>query len=160
MNYKRLATSIILPQLAGVIGSFFTISSVNSWYTTLVKPSFSPPNWLFGPVWITLYLLMGLSIYLVWSSLAKATDGQAKRIKQSMVIFWIHLFFNAIWTIIFFGLRNPGLALVDIIILLSLIVILIIRFWQIKKVSAYLLIPYLLWVSFATALNYAIWYLN
>ena len=151
MNYKRLSISLILPQLTGIIGSFFTVSAIPTWYTTLVKPSFSPPNWLFGPVWVTLYFLMGISIYLIWQKVGKTKD---------FWLFWTHLFFNAIWTMVFFGLRNPGLALINIVILLCLIVVLIIRFWKIKKTSAYLLMPYLLWVSFATYLNWAIWRLN
>ncbi|OGH59342.1 MAG: TspO protein [Candidatus Magasanikbacteria bacterium RIFCSPHIGHO2_01_FULL_33_34] len=151
MNYKRLSISLILPQLTGIIGSFFTVSAIPTWYTTLVKPSFSPPNWLFGPVWVTLYFLMGISIYLIWQKVGKTKD---------FWLFWTHLFFNAIWTMVFFGLRNPGLALINIVILLCLIVVLIIRFWKIKKTSAYLLMPYLLWVTFATVLNYSLWYLN
>jgi len=151
MNYKRLAVSLVLPQLTGLAGSVFTVPAVTGWYAVLIKPSFSPPNWLFGPMWVSLYFLMGISIYLVWQEVGKTKD---------FWLFWVHLFFNAIWTPIFFGLRNPGLALVDIIIIWLFIVVLIVRFWKIKKTSSYLLIPYLLWVSLATALNYFIWHLN
>ena len=149
MNYKRLIISLALPQLAGIIGSFFTISAIPVWYATLEKPSFSPPNWIFGPVWILLYILMGISIYLIW-----------QKDRSSTRLFWIHLFFNAIWSIIFFGFQNPGLAFINIIIIWLLIVILMIKFWRINQWSTYLLIPYLLWVSFASILNYFIWYLN
>ena len=149
MNYKRLIISLALPQLAGIIGSFFTISAIPVWYATLEKPSFSPPNWIFGPVWILLYILMGISIYLIW-----------QKDRSSTRLFWIHLFFNAIWSIIFFGFQNPGLAFINIIIIWLLIVILMIKFWRINQWSTYLLIPYLFWVSFASILNYFIWYLN
>ncbi|MFH1325934.1 MAG: TspO/MBR family protein [Candidatus Falkowbacteria bacterium] len=155
MNYKRLIISLILPQLAGLVGSLFTTPAIPTWYAGLAKPEFSPPNWIFGPVWFLLYILMGVSIYLIWQKIEKN-----KKAKQAMLLFWIHLFFNAVWSIIFFGLQNPGLAFVNIIIIWLLIIILMIKFWKISKLAAYLLIPYLLWVSFASALNYFIWYLN
>ena len=151
MNYKRLAICLVLPQLAGAIGSAFTMSSITEWYVSLEKPFFTPPNWLFGPMWVTLYLLMGISIYLVWQKVGKTKD---------FWLFWVHLFFNFIWTPVFFGLRNPGLGLINIIIIWLFIILLIFRFWKIRKVSSYLLIPYLLWVSIAAALNFSIWYLN
>jgi len=160
MNYKRLITSLASPQLAGLIGSFFTVSAISTWYAGLQKPSFSPPNWLFGPTWITLYILMGISIYLVWSAYAKAPAGQSKENKIAFWLFWVHLFFNALWSVVFFGLQSPGLAFINIIIIWVLIIILIIRFWKINKWSSYLLIPYFLWVSFASTLNFFIWYLN
>ncbi|MBU2416353.1 tryptophan-rich sensory protein [Patescibacteria group bacterium] len=155
MNYKRLIISLALPQLAGIVGSLFTTSAIPTWYATLQRPSFSPPNWLFGPAWITLYILMGISIYLIWQKVEKnKTAGGA------MWLFWIHLFFNAIWSIIFFGLQNPGLAFINIIIIWLLIIALMVKFWKINRWATYLLIPYLLWVSFASVLNYFIWYLN
>ncbi|MBU4360264.1 tryptophan-rich sensory protein [Candidatus Parcubacteria bacterium] len=152
MNYKRLIISLALPQLAGFIGSLFTTPAIPIWYASLIKPSFSPPNWIFGPMWILLYILMGISIYLIWNNIEKN--------KNIFWLFWIHLFFNATWSIIFFGLQNPGLAFVNILIILLFIIILIIKFYKINKYASYLLIPYLLWVSFASALNYFIWYLN
>lgn len=160
MNYKRLIICIILPQLAGIIGSAFTITSITGWYDLLTKPSFSPPNWIFGPVWILLYILMGISIYLIWSFYIKISNGQNKKFKIAFWLFWIHLFFNSIWSIIFFGFENPALAFVDIIIIWLMIIALMIKFWKINKISTYLLIPYFLWVSFASLLNYFIWYLN
>lgn len=160
MNYKRLIISLALPQLAGVVGSLFTMSAIPTWYATLQRPSFSPPNWLFGPAWVTLYILMGISVYLVWSAYAKASAGQSKKLKTALWLFWIHLFFNAIWSIIFFGLQNPGLAFINVIILWFLIIALMVKFWKINRWATYLLIPYLLWVSFASVLNYFIWYLN
>jgi len=155
MNYKRLIISLILPQLAGLVGSFFTTSAIPTWYATLQKPSFSPPNWIFGPVWISLYILMGISIYLIWQRIE-----ENKKARGVMWLFWIHLFFNAIWSIIFFGLHNSGLAFINIIIIWILIIVLMFKFWPINRWSTYLLIPYLFWVSFASALNYFIWYLN
>ncbi|MFH1611920.1 MAG: TspO/MBR family protein [bacterium] len=157
INPKRLVISLILPQLAGLVGSFFTASAISEWYAGLVKPGFGPPNWIFGPVWITLYILMGVSVYLVWS----LSDRENKdKSKSALNLFWIHLFFNAIWSPIFFGLKNPGLALISIIIIWILIIALIFKFYKISKLSAYLLVPYFAWVSFATLLNYFIWYLN
>jgi translocator protein len=155
MNYKRLAISLILPQLAGFIGSFFTVSAIPNWYATLQKPSFSPPNWLFGPTWILLYCLMGVSVYLVWQKIE-----EDKKAKKAVWLFWIHLVFNAIWSIVFFGLQNPSLAFANLFIIWILIIALMIIFWKINKNSTYLLIPYLLWVSFAGILNFFIWRLN
>jgi len=155
MNYKRLIISLALPQLAGLVGSVFTTSAIPNWYAALEKPSFSPPNWIFGPAWILLYILMGISVYLIWQRV-----NENKTARGALWLFWIHLFFNAIWSIIFFGLHNPGLAFTDIIIIWLLIVVLMIKFWPINKWSTYLLIPYLFWVSFASVLNYFIWYLN
>lgn len=155
MKCKRLVISLALPQLAGLIGSAFTISAIPTRYADLEKPGFSPPSWLFGPVWVLLYILMGISIYLIWQK-----TEENKKAKGAIFLFWFHLIFNASWSIIFFGFQNPGLAFVNIIIIWLLIIILMIKFWKINKWSAYLLIPYLLWVSFAGALNYFIWRLN
>lgn len=156
MNYKRLGISIILPQLAGLAGSFFTAPAVSGWYSGLARPAFSPPNWIFGPVWITLYLMMGISIYLVWNY----KGIHFKRKKEAMRLFWVHLFFNAIWSPIFFGLKSPGIALLDIIIIWAFIVVLIFKFLKINRRAAWLLVPYFFWVGFASLLNFAIWILN
>ncbi|MBD3311125.1 MAG: tryptophan-rich sensory protein [Candidatus Magasanikbacteria bacterium] len=155
MNYKRLLISLVLPQLAGLLGSFFTASSIPSWYTTIEKPFFTPPNWLFGPVWISLYILMGISVYLIWQKAEKN-----KKAKKLVWLFWVHLIFNATWSIVFFGLQNIGLAFLNIIIIWILILVLMWKFEKINKVSAWLLVPYMLWVSYATVLNLAIWFLN
>ncbi len=179
-NTFKFIIAIGVSQLAGVIGSVFTVSSIPTWYAELQKPSFSPPNRIFGPAWILLYILMGISVYLIWSSFASAdakaladkkasafgkpsadkSDGQSRKLKIAFWLFWIHLVFNATWSIIFFGLHSPGLAFINIIIIWLLIVVLMIKFWKINKWATYLLIPYLLWVSFASLLNYFIWYLN
>lgn len=133
------------------IGSFFTFDSISSWYSTLNKPFFSPPNWVFGPVWTTLYILIGISAYLAYKSKAS---------KLAMAVFAIQLILNTLWSIIFFGLKNPALAFVEIILLWLSILYMIKLFYSANKLSAYLLIPYILWVSFASILNLAIWLLN
>lgn len=141
---------IALCELAGVIGSVFTISAIPTWYAGLVKPDVRPPNWVFGPVWTTLYALMGIAGYLVWS----------KRRGQALRIFGVQLVLNATWSIIFFGLQSPGWALVNIVALWLAIVGTIKEFYRVSKPAAYLLVPYLVWVSFASYLNYSIWVLN
>ncbi len=144
----KLILSIGLCLGAGILGSFFTVSAIPTWYQTLNKPSFSPPNWIFGSVWTILYFLMGISLYLVWTKRTVPT------------VFWIQLILNALWSIIFFGMRNPTLALVDIVALWIAIVLTIKSFYRINKLAGKLLIPYLLWVSFATILNLSIVLLN
>jgi len=144
----KLILSIGICLGAGILGSFFTVSSIPNWYVTLNKPFFSPPNWVFGPVWTILYILMGYSLYLVWKK------------KKVPSVFWLQLILNASWSIIFFGMKNPGLALIDIALLWVAIVLTIKSFYKISKSAAYLLIPYLLWVSFASILNISIWLLN
>lgn len=147
-SFIKLILSIGICLGAGVLGSVFTISSIPSWYVTLNKPIFSPPNWVFGPVWTVLYILMGISLYLIWAK------------SKVPSVFWIQLILNASWSIIFFGMKNPGLALVDIVALWVSIVLTIKVFDKINKLSSYLLYPYLLWVSFASILNLSIWVLN
>lgn len=162
-NYLRLLTAIALCESAGVLGSFFTVSSISTWYNTLNKPEFSPPNFVFGPVWIILYALMGVSLYLIWCSFknkSKSKSKNKKEIQYSLILFLIHLGVNAAWSIIFFGLKNPFLAFLNIIILWLLIVAVVYKFYKIDKRASYLLIPYLFWVSFAMVLNYYIWVLN
>ncbi|MCL4364631.1 tryptophan-rich sensory protein [Patescibacteria group bacterium] len=150
---KKLSLSLILPQLAGGIGAFFTISSINSWYRYLNKPTFSPPNWVFGPVWFVLYLLMGLALYLNWIK-------KTKQAKLNVRLFFIQLFFNLIWTPVFFGMKNLFLSLLIIFIIWLLIIVMIFQFYKVNKPSSWLLLPYFFWVSFAGLLNYFIWKLN
>jgi translocator protein len=152
MNWFRLIVSILLAQLAGIIGSLFT--EIGSWYQDLIKPSFNPPNWIFGPVWTILYLLMGISLYLVWNS------KKSKERKIGLYFFFIQLILNSLWSILFFGLNNPLLAFIEIIILWFAILLTLIYFYRVRKAAGYLLIPYLLWVSFASILNYFILILN
>jgi tryptophan-rich sensory protein len=136
----------MLPFIAGAVGSYFTFPSVNSWYAYLPKPSFSPPNWVFAPVWTMLYILMGISLYLVW--------------KKYRDLFILHLIINAAWSIAFFGLHEVGLAMVIILLLWGIILAMIIKFYKVSKMASYLLVPYLLWVSFASLLNLSILFLT
>lgn len=154
-NLLKLLISIVFCMSAGIIGSFFTISSIPNWYMNLNKPIFAPPNWLFGPVWTLLYILMGISLYLVWIKLESNPNS-----KKAIKIFLLQLGLNFIWTPVFFGLRSPLFGLLIIIALLISIVVTMKSFFTISKVAMYLLIPYLLWVSFATILNAAIYWLN
>jgi len=154
-DWKKLVISIFICQMAGVVGSFFTAPAIKKWYVFLQKPTFAPPNWVFAPVWTTLYLLMGISLYLVWK---KGLDK--KEIKNSFNLFLIQLFFNSLWSVIFFGFRSILGGLIEIFVLLVLIVVIIKKFYKIEKLSSYLLIPYLLWGMFATFLNYQIVRLN
>lgn len=152
---KLLLISILVSNLAGILGSVATSSSISDWYVYLEKPSFNPPNWIFGPVWTVLYTLMGIALYLVWSKGYKKT-----KIKNAVRLFFVHLMYNTLWTLVFFGSRNLLLALGVIIVLWLMIASLIKIFWSIDKRASYLLVPYILWVSFATLLNYSIWRLN
>lgn len=153
IKIPQLLLSIGLCLGAGVLGSVFTTSAIPAWYATLNKPVFSPPNWIFGPVWTTLYILMGISLYLVWTS-----KGKLKH--NAINLFFIQLGLNVLWSILFFGLKNPALALAEIIALWVTIFLTIKYFYPVSRLAAYLLIPYLLWVSFASILNLAIVLLN
>lgn len=147
----RLAASIGICQLAGVIGGLFTASSVSTWYLTLNKPWFNPPAWLFGPVWIALYALMGVALYLVWE---KGPE------RKALILFFIQLALNILWSALFFGLQKPWLAFIEIIVLWLAILATLLSFREISRTAAYLLILYLAWVSFAAALNLALAMLN
>ena len=147
--------SIAIAQLAGLVGSIFTLYSVKGWYLTINKPSWNPPSWIFGPVWISHYTLMGIASYLVWQ---KRDLGQP--VKSALVIYGIHLVLNALWSIIFFGLKMPGLAFIEILGLLFFIVLTMVMFYKIRPAAFWLLFPYWLWVSFASVLNFTIWRLN
>lgn len=150
-----LIIAIVGCELVGLAATPFTISSISTWYETLNKPVFSPPNFIFGPVWTSLYFLMGISAFLVWEK------GLHKKIvKNALMYFLIQLALNFFWSAIFFGLHLPLLAFVDIIALWIFILITIIKFTKISKTASYLLIPYLLWVSFAALLNLSIVLLN
>jgi tryptophan-rich sensory protein len=154
-NFLKLIIALIVPQVFAIIGALFTSSSVNDWYLILQKPAFNPPSWIFGPVWTALYLLMGVAAFLIWrKGLAK------KELRFSITIFIFQLGLNLFWSFIFFGLQNPGIAFTEIISLWFAILATILAFYQISKAAAYLLIPYILWVSFAAFLNYNIWQMN
>jgi len=151
----KLVISILIPLLVGAISGFFTMSGVNGWYAVANKPWFNPPNWIFAPVWTTLYVLMGIALFLVWRSDAD------KAIKQTAIaLFVIQLTLNFFWSIIFFRLQQPVWAFAEIILMWIMILLTIIWFGKISPAAAWLLVPYISWVSFASVLNYSIWQLN
>ncbi|MCB9801650.1 MAG: tryptophan-rich sensory protein [Pseudomonadales bacterium] len=154
-NLPKLIISVIGCELVGILGSVFTVSSIPTWYATLNRPSFAPPNWIFGPVWTTLYLLMGVSFYLIWKQ-----GWKKKNVRTAGNYFLAQLGLNFIWSPIFFGLRSPLIALLVIVAMWALIVITMKKFYPLSKLAFYLLVPYLLWVSFASVLNGAIVVLN
>nr|WP_298793491.1 TspO/MBR family protein [uncultured Allomuricauda sp.] len=151
----NIGIAVAICLLIGFLSSFATQSSVNDWYTTLNKPSFNPPNSIFAPVWTILYVLMGISAGIVWSK-----GFHHVWVKTALYHFGFQLLLNALWSIVFFGLKSPFWALLVILALLTLIILTMRWFKVVSKLAAYLLIPYLLWVSFATILNYNIWMLN
>ena len=140
--------------LGNGLGGYFTFVSVETWYQTLNKPVFNPPDWVIGLIWTTLYILMGISIWLVWKSEHSRTRTIAIR------IFWLQFFFNVFWTYLFFGIQKISLSFVEIIFLSFLIFFNIFYFFKIDKIASYLLIPYLIWVLYASFLTYNIWVLN
>lgn len=154
-KYIKIFLSLLLCQLAGLIGSIFTAPAIDQWYQYLNKPFFNPPSWLFGPVWTILYLMMGVALYLIWQE--KISWSKHKIVYLS---FFTQLFLNALWSIIFFGWQQPGWAFLEILLMWAAIVTTIYYFYQHQKTAAYLLLPYLLWVTFASLLNFAIWRLN
>lgn len=154
-SWITLAVAIITSELAGIVGSLFTVSAVREWYPTLIRPSFAPPSWVFGPVWTTLFALMGVAAWLVWE---KGTRRQDVRV--ALGAFLVQLVLNTLWSIIFFGMQSLGGALMEIALLWLAIAATIILFARISKPAAWLLAPYILWVSFAAYLNYAFWVLN
>ncbi len=151
MNWIRLIGCILGCELAGIIGSIFTFSSISTWYALLEKPFFTPPAWVFGPAWTILYALMGIALYLVWE---KGITPKA------MEFFGIQLTLNIVWSVLFFGLKNPLLAFIEIIGLWISILVTIIEFQRISSKAAWLLAPYLGWVTFAAVLNFFVWQLN
>jgi len=154
-KFLRLVFSILICQSAGIIGSFFTAPAISDWYVNLEKPFIAPPNWIFAPVWTTLFVLMGVAFYLVWE---KGIDR--KDIKLALSVFCIHLGLNTLWSILFFGIRSPLLSFFEIIILWLFILWITYKFYKIRKLAGVLLIPYLFWVSFASILNFLIWRIN
>jgi benzodiazapine receptor len=150
----KLAVSIILCQLAGFLGSLFTTPAIPTWYQTLHKPFFTPPNWIFSPVWISLFLLMGISLFLVWGR----QDHQ--KVKTALIFFFVQLILNILWSAAFFGLRSPLLGLIDIGLLWIAILLTTQHFLKVSRMAGFLLIPYLLWVGFAGLLNFSLWILN
>lgn len=145
-KWLKLILAIVVCELAGVVGSIFTTPAISTWYATLVKPSFNAPNWLFFPVWTILFALMGISLYFAWP--------------RGKIIFGAQLLLNILWSVLFFGLHSPLLAFIEIILLWIAILTTIIIFYRTSRTAAYLMIPYILWVSFAAVLNIFIVILN
>jgi translocator protein len=154
-NIFKLILCITIPLAVGGLSAFFTVSSVKTWFVTLNKPSFNPPNWLFQPVWTALYFMMGIALYLVWTN-RKTFEEK----KTAYLFYWAQLIANFLWSILFFYFKRPDFALIDIVLMLLLIAATIFYFRKINTAAAWLLVPYLCWVSFATALNFEIWRLN
>jgi benzodiazapine receptor len=151
----KLIVSILIPLLVGGISGYFTASGVEGWYAAANKPWFNPPNWIFAPVWTALYILMGIALYLVWKS------ETIRAVKQTAVtLFAVQLTLNFFWSLIFFKIQQPGWAFAEIIAMWVMIIATILWFGKISSTAAWLLVPYICWVSFASVLNYAIWKLN
>lgn len=150
-----LVSSLIICQLAGILGSLFTTPYIPTWYASLTKPSFNPPNWLFSPVWITLFVLMGISLYFLWEK-----SLRERKVKIALIFFSIQLVLNILWSILFFGFKSPFSAFIEIVFLWVAILLTILLSLKVSKIAAALLVPYILWVSFAAVLNFFIWNLN
>lgn len=151
----KLFLSILIPLLVGGISGFFTSSGVQGWYAVANKPWFNPPNWIFAPVWTALYILMGGAAFLIWRAAADHTVKQT-----ALILFVVQLTLNFFWSLIFFKLQQPGWALVEIAAMWLAILFTILWFGKISSAAAWLMVPYISWVSFASVLNYAIWKLN
>ncbi len=154
INIKLLGGCIILVLIIGFISGTANADTINTWYVTIKKPSFNPPNYLFGPVWTILYILMGITLYLILK------QRQHPLFKASLALFFVQLTLNFFWSFIFFKFQLLGIALIEIIFLWLIIIAMITTTYKLNKTAALIQIPYLLWVSFASLLNAAIWYLN
>jgi translocator protein len=151
----RLLAFLLVPLLVGAGSGFLTGGAVRDWYPSLVRPSFAPPSWVFGPVWTALYLMMGLAAWLVWR---KAGTTPAGRV--ALGLFALQLVLNGLWSVLFFGLRAPGPALIEIVVLWAAIAATLRAFRRVDAVAGWLLVPYLAWVTFAAILNAGFWWLN
>lgn len=152
----KIMVMIVTCVVIGAIAGLLTQKGVDTWYPTIIKPSFNPPNWVFAPVWSTLYVMMGIAAGLVWHEM----DRQRETVRKGLTFFAIQLALNALWSFLFFGLYNPLLALTEIILLWLMIYETFVQFNKVNKIAGMLFIPYLFWVTFATLLNAAIWWLN
>jgi tryptophan-rich sensory protein len=151
----KLVVSIVACLAAGAIGSIFTRQAIPTWYATLEKPAFNPPNWLFAPVWTLLYIMMGVAAFLVWR---KGLDN--KQVRIALIVFLVQLVLNALWSVAFFGLESPLYGLIVIAALWVAILVTVLKFYRISLAASALMWPYLLWVTFAAVLNSSIWLLN
>jgi benzodiazapine receptor len=155
-KFTKISILVVTCLGIGYLSSIVTKSSVDTWYPTTIKPSFNPPNWAFPIAWTTLFVFMGIAGGLVWDKIKIKPD----EVKKALVFFAIQLALNALWSFLFFGLRNPMLAMIEIVLLWLMIYETFVKFNRIDKISGYLFVPYLLWVSFAAVLNVSIWWLN
>lgn len=151
----RLALCVLVPQVVGLTAGLITAGAVGDWYVTLARPSFAPPSWVFAPVWTTMYVLMGVAAFLVWQRGTAAPSARA-----ALVLFAAQLALNWLWSLVFFGFRAPGFALLEIMALWGLIAWCTVLFFRVRTVAGALMVPYLVWVTFATALNFEFWRLN
>jgi tryptophan-rich sensory protein len=154
-NSYRLIISLVATQLAGLAGSFFAMSAFKEWYPSLIKPALLPPDWVFSVIWPFLYLFMGIAVFLIWKE-----GVEREGVKVALELYVIQLFLNALWPVIFFGMKDVALALFDVIVLWLTVDFTIYLFSKISKLAMYLLLPYLVWISYAIFLNYSIWRLN
>ena len=151
----KLICSVTVCLLTGFLGSFATRNSITNWYAHLSRPSFIPPDWTFGVVWPILYVMMGISAFLIWNM-----DINRRQVKVALGVFALQLILNGLWTPIFFGLHLIGVALVEIVMMWAAILLTIFTFWKVSKSATLLLLPYILWVSFAVVLNASLFLLN
>lgn len=154
-NFFKLLGLIAVCQAAGIIGAIFTRDAIRTWYVLLEKPALNPPSWIFGPVWTTLYTLMGIAVFLVIQK-----HWYRKEVKVAVSIFAVQLFLNALWSPVFFGAQETGIAFIIIVLMWISIIATMYAFSKVRKASVYLMVPYLMWVSFAAYLNFEIWRLN
>ena len=155
VNFMKLVVAVAIPLLVAGLSGFTTAQGVREWYPTLVKPWFNPPAWVFGPVWTLLYLMMGIAAFLVWQK-----GWESGAVKTALALFAIQLILNGLWSVLFFGMRSPGLAFAEILLLWISIGGTIVLFWRVAPIAGMLLLPYVAWVTFAAVLNGAIWILN
>jgi benzodiazapine receptor len=150
-----LVVAVVIPLVVGGLGGVATASAIPTWYRDLNQPSWNPPNWVFGPVWTLLYILMGVAAWLVWR-----LGWDNPQVRVALAIFGVQLLLNLFWSLIFFGLRSPGWAVLEIIILWGFILATTVQFYRLESVAGLLLVPYQLWVTFAALLNATVWQLN
>lgn len=154
-NIVKLLASIVVCEGAGLIGAIFTTSAIPTWYAALNKPAFTPPNWLFAPAWTTLYLLMAVAAFLVWRV---GLDNE--QVRGSLTTFLVQLALNILWSVVFFGLKSPLFGIIVIALLWVAILLTMLAFMKVSKAASWLMLPYLLWVTFAATLNVGVWMLN
>ncbi len=151
----RLMFAVALCEIAGLVGAFYTSQAIPTWYAGLIKSELTPPSWIFAPVWTTLFALMGIAVFIIWHKGPRRTD-----VRVAVVFFAMQLILNVAWSYIFFGMHAPGKALIDILLLWSMIMLTTLTFHPISKIAAWLMVPYLLWVTFAAYLNLTVWLFN